>query len=58
MNDAAAVVLKHLVLEEKGADRFRSVHPNEGARQVFGGQLMAQSLCAASKTVTMDHHLA
>ena len=58
MNDAAAVVLKHLVLEEKGADRFRSVHPNEGARQVFGGQLMAQSLCAASKTVTTDHHLA
>lgn len=57
MNLAAQAVLDHLSLEKVQEDSFVTVHQNEGSRQVFGGQLMAQSLVAASTSVPSEKKL-
>lgn len=38
-------------LEEAGADRFVGCSPDNGWRRVFGGQVLAQALLAAERTV-------
>ena len=53
-------LLRALVLEEVGADRYRAVNVETGAPVVFGGQLLAQSIVAAlvgqeTKTVKTLH---
>lgn len=57
MNRMAKSVLDHLNLKESAEGLFSTVHQNEGWQQVFGGQLMAQSLCAASNTVSVNKRL-
>lgn len=57
MNEAAKKVLHHLVLEETTDGSFSSVYENEGWQQVFGGQLMAQAVKAATNTVSGDKGL-
>lgn len=50
-------VRNHLDLNKIDEDRFIGAHSNEGYHQVFGGQLMAQSLVAASQTVTDERKI-
>lgn len=58
MTAAATTVLEHLDLSESANGSFSTIHPNEGWRQVFGGQLMAQSISAACKTTVANKKLA
>ena len=51
MSDATATLLAHLDLERIDRDLFRGTSPDEGRPQVFGGQVAAQSLVAAMRTV-------
>ncbi|MES3006762.1 MAG: acyl-CoA thioesterase II [Pseudomonadota bacterium] len=44
----------HLDLETLDDTLFRSQHSNEGWRRVFGGQVLAQALLSASRTVPAD----
>ena len=44
----------HLDLETLDDTLFRSQHRNEGWQRVFGGQVLAQALLAASRTVPSD----
>ena len=44
----------HLDLETLDDNLFRSKHSNEGWLRVFGGQVLAQALLSASRTVPMD----
>jgi acyl-CoA thioesterase-2 len=44
-----------LELEPAGRDRFRAHSPAEGRRRIFGGQVAAQALLAAARTVEADH---
>ena len=44
----------HLDLETLDDNLFRSKHSNEGWFRVFGGQVLAQALLSASRTVPMD----
>jgi acyl-CoA thioesterase II len=57
MNDAAKTVLDHLTLDETQQAKFLSVNKNEGWAQVFGGQLMAQALGAAQRTVPVEKRI-
>lgn len=54
MDAPAADLLSLLDLEETGADRFRGYSPATAGRQVYGGQAVAQSLIAATRTVPAD----
>ncbi len=38
-------------LAQAGEDRFTGLSPNNGWRRVFGGQVLAQALVAAERTV-------
>ncbi len=51
MDDALATVIRQLDLEEVGADRFRGASRDTGAPSVYGGQVVAQALVAAERTV-------
>jgi acyl-CoA thioesterase II len=44
----------HLALETLDENLYRSVHPNEGWIRVYGGQVLAQALLAATRTVQED----
>lgn len=57
MNDASKTVLEHLVLEQTQNGSFSTVNKNEGWQQVFGGQLMAQAINAATNTVSPEKKL-
>ncbi len=57
MNQAAEKVLGHLVLKQSSDDLFTTVNKNEGWGQVFGGQLMAQAVCAATATLSPEKKL-
>lgn len=57
MNEAVKTVLEHLVLELNPDGSFSNVHKSEGWRQVFGGQLMAQAIRAATNTVASEKKL-
>ena len=48
---AVDVLIKLLDLDELGDDRFVGVSHPDGARRLFGGQVAAQALAAAGRTV-------
>lgn len=47
----------HLELETIDENLYRSVHPNEGWIRVYGGQVLAQALLSATRTVPEDRHV-
>jgi acyl-CoA thioesterase-2 len=49
--DALDALLRALELEPLGPDRFRVHNEHDRFGRVFGGQMIAQALCAASATV-------
>jgi acyl-CoA thioesterase II len=51
MPNAIRTLLSILDLEPLGDDRFRGLSPKDGWRRVFGGQVVAQALVAATRTV-------
>ncbi len=51
MNEQLQQLYNHLDLEAVGEDLFETRHGNEGWRQIFGGQVLAQALISASRTV-------
>lgn len=51
MSAATEALLAHLDLERLDRDLFRGLSPDEGRPRVFGGQVAAQSLVAAIRTV-------
>ena len=57
MNDQLKQLYNHLDLETLDDNLFRTAHKNEGYRRVFGGQVLAQALIAASRTVPDDRHI-
>ena len=54
MTQAVAELLAILDLERLEADLFRGQNPKTGWRRVFGGQVVAQALVAATRTVPED----
>jgi acyl-CoA thioesterase-2 len=46
-----------LALEELAADLFLAHSPVKGRQRVYGGQVVAQCLEAARRTITADHHV-
>jgi acyl-CoA thioesterase-2 len=54
MTDAVAELLAILDLERLETDLFRGQNPKTGWRRVFGGQVVAQALVAATRTVPDD----
>jgi acyl-CoA thioesterase-2 len=51
MTEMLADLLARLDLEQIDVNLFRATRPNEGWQNVFGGQVLAQALIAASRTV-------
>src|SRR5690606_36099321 len=51
MNAQLQQLFDHLDLESTDSDVFQTKFGNEGWRQIFGGQVLAQALLAASRTV-------
>lgn len=51
MSDIMKRFLTFLDLEQIDGDQFRGLSPAEPARRIFGGQVLAQALVAASRTV-------
>lgn len=51
MSNAVNMLLSILDLEAIDHNRFRGVSPQDNRRRVFGGQVIAQALVAASRTV-------
>ena len=54
MTDAVAELIAILDLERLEVDLFRGQNPKTGWRRVFGGQVVAQALVAATRTVPDD----
>jgi acyl-CoA thioesterase-2 len=54
MTEAVAELLSILDLERLETDLFRGQNPKTGWRRVFGGQVVAQALVAAMRTVPTD----
>jgi acyl-CoA thioesterase-2 len=54
MNPALQQLFNHLDLETLDDNLFRTSHRNEGWRQIFGGQVLAQALLSASRTVPAE----
>lgn len=50
-------LLALLDLDEVDRDVFRAANPRSDGRRVFGGQVVAQALRAATLTVTRGHHV-
>lgn len=51
MNEQLQQLHDHLDLEKIDENTFETKHQNEGWRQIFGGQVLAQALLSASRTV-------
>lgn len=51
MNQQLQQLFDHLDLETLDDGLFQTRHKNEGWRQIFGGQVLAQALLSASRTV-------
>ena len=49
--------LELLALEELAADLYLARSPIKGRTRVYGGQVVAQALEAARRTVDPDHHM-
>lgn len=54
MTEAVAELIAILDLEQLETDLFRGHNPKTGWRRVFGGQVVAQALVAAQRTVSAD----
>lgn len=54
MTEAVAELIAILDLERLETDLFRGQNPKTGWRRVFGGQVVAQALVAATRTVPED----
>lgn len=52
MRDTTEMLLKTLDLEQLEVNLFRGVSPQVGWQRVFGGQVVAQALVAAARTVS------
>lgn len=52
MRDTTEMLLKTLDLEQLEVNLFRGLSPQVGWQRVFGGQVVAQALVAAAKTVS------
>ena len=52
----AGVFMRMMALVETGPDRFMAPEAPEREGRMYGGQLLAQSLAAAERTVTDDRH--
>lgn len=57
MSDALTHLVKLLTLEKLDDDLFRGESEDLGFPQVFGGQVIAQSLAAAMQVVNLEQHL-
>ncbi|GAA3442077.1 acyl-CoA thioesterase [Planomonospora venezuelensis] len=57
MNEALKELLGLLDLEQIELDIFRGRSPEERIQRVFGGQVAAQALVAAGRTVPQDRHV-
>ena len=57
MTDAARELLDLLHLEDLDVDLFRGRQPESTRQRVYGGQVAAQSLIAAARTVQDDFHV-
>ena len=53
-SDPVASLLRVLDLEQIGANRFQGFSPHTAWGRVYGGQVLAQSLVAASRTVGIE----
>jgi acyl-CoA thioesterase-2 len=56
-NRQLAQLFNHLELETLDENLYRSAHKSEGWMRVYGGQVLAQSLLSASRTVPEDRHV-
>src|ERR1700710_925091 len=54
MTDAGVQLIAILYLERREVDLFRGQNPKTGWRRVFGGQVVAQALVAATRTLPDD----
>jgi acyl-CoA thioesterase-2 len=54
MNEQLQQLHNHLDLSGIEENLFQTKHKNEGWRQIFGGQVLAQALLSASRTVPED----
>lgn len=58
MTDPVQPLLDLLDLDDLGSDRFKGANPDHGfSSRVFGGQVAAQALQAAVRTLDVDHHV-
>ena len=57
MTDAARELLDLLHLENLDVDLFRGRQPESTRQRVYGGQVAAQALIAAARTVDEDFHV-
>ena len=56
-NQQLQQLFDHLELEKLDENLYRSAHKNEGWFRVYGGQVLAQALLSASRTVPDDRHV-
>ena len=54
MNETLEELINLLSLEQLDLNVFRAFHPEKRRGRLFGGQIMAQALMAASMTVPKD----
>ncbi|MBI2706224.1 MAG: thioesterase family protein [Actinobacteria bacterium] len=58
MTDPVDRLLELFTFDELGDDVYRAVNVDRGhGTRVFGGQVAAQALAAATRTITVPHHL-
>lgn len=57
MNEQLQQLFNHLDLESIDDNLYQTQHRNEGWRQIFGGQVLAQALLSASRTVPNDREV-
>lgn len=56
-NERLQQLFNHLELETLEENVFRTAHRNEGWVRVYGGQVLAQALLSASRTVPQERHV-
>src|SRR3546814_4565672 len=55
-SDTLTALIRSLTLVETGTDRFQTALPVEKWQRLFGGEIFAQALTAASHTVRSEEH--
>jgi acyl-CoA thioesterase II len=56
-NEQLQQLFDHMELETLDENLYRSAHKNEGWGRVYGGQVLAQALLSATRTVPGDRHV-